>query len=484
MIMTRGLVFVLFCVLSIFSNMKIASSASFFEEANGGVGGTQWTRIRNGICEELRFEADGSAFIYSNVLKRFEPYGNWSQSGSSIRIAHSSGGWSETAVVSGRTISGDGQNKHGDTWSWKAEYEPPEGDCFYRALYALRAREALGHKPVDPRVWRSKIRPGYEEAIALLERGDILAGDRKLNVLADEGDPRAQTLLAARLAVGGAASRDALPEMAVELYRRAAAVGYAAAENDLGTMYHAGEGVVQDYEMARKWFEFAYLDGEIQAARNLGIIYEFGQGVERNRIEAVNWYRKAAEGGNAQAQARLEEIDYEMLEQREKQRLLRIAASKTPSSDDIERLVTSLYARHYKGRRAIPPNVEVIDSVLFGEVSRTAITAKGISCKSGGGKVADCTFTVNRKFVGGLFYGFENGSGSDRKYSARFEKSSGGWESAELEDQFRNAGQRARQSGSSGTFTGGWSKGRYECQGGQLEDKVTGRAQSFFHPDC
>lgn len=136
-------------------------------------------------------------------------------------------------------------------------------------------------------------------------------------MLADEGDPRAQTLLAARLAVGGAASRDALPEMAVELYRKAAAVGYAGAENDLGTMYHAGSGVVQDYEMARKWFEFAYLDGEIQAARNLGIIYEFGQGVEKNRIEAVNWYRKAAEGGNAQAQARLEEIDYEMLEQRE-----------------------------------------------------------------------------------------------------------------------------------------------------------------------
>ena len=67
----------------------------------------------------------------------------------------------------------------------------------------------------------------------------------------------------------------------------------------LGTMYATGEGVIQDYKEAFKWFRKAAELGYVKAMYRLGGMYANGRGVIEDDKEAVKWYRKAAELGNA-----------------------------------------------------------------------------------------------------------------------------------------------------------------------------------------
>ena len=87
--------------------------------------------------------------------------------------------------------------------------------------------------------------------------------------------------------------------------RVAAAQGDATAQNDLGLMYAAGRGVVQDAEEAVRWFRLAAAQGDARAQTNLGWIYDTGQGVVQDAEEAVRWYRLAAAQGDATAQTLL-----------------------------------------------------------------------------------------------------------------------------------------------------------------------------------
>lgn len=481
---TIGIVLLTF---SVWAQSQGGDTPTLNDKENLGIVGTNWTRTDSyGNCSEVFFQAQGY-YIRQYLSNGPSTTGRWIQDGSTVQISVASGAWRESAVISGKVMTGDGVHNKGDRWTWKAEFQPEQGDCLYRARYALRARESHGYTPIDKAVWKKRFRPGFDEVIAAFDQGEILTADKLLRALAEEGDPRAQSILAARLA-GGAVSRQPLPDQAVDWYRKAASIGYPEAENNLGGMYHDGKGVPQDYEMARKWYEFANLDGDPWAPYNIGQLYEFGLGVQRDHAEAVNWYRKAAGHGNERAREKLEKLDYEMLANREQQRLRRVAASSSPSGDDIERLIVSLFARHYKDRRAVPPNIEVVNNIIFGELSRTAISAKDISCKAEPKrKSADCSFTINRKIIGGVYSAFESGSGRDKRYSARFVKEHDGWKSIDLNAQFQEAGLRARRSGSDdsgGAFTGGWRKSQYKCQGGHLEDKFTGEQMPFFHPDC
>jgi TPR repeat protein len=78
--------------------------------------------------------------------------------------------------------------------------------------------------------------------------------------------------------------------------------GKADAQNSLGSMYAAGQGVAQNYEEATKWFRKAADQGHADAQFNLGKAYASGQGIPRDFKEAAEWYVKAADQGNANAQ--------------------------------------------------------------------------------------------------------------------------------------------------------------------------------------
>jgi len=88
----------------------------------------------------------------------------------------------------------------------------------------------------------------------------------------------------------------------IKWYRKAADLGFALAQNNLGVMYADGKGVAQDYKEAIKWFRMAANQGDDNAQINLAIRYLFGEGVVKDYKEAAKWLRMAANQGNAIAQ--------------------------------------------------------------------------------------------------------------------------------------------------------------------------------------
>ena len=70
----------------------------------------------------------------------------------------------------------------------------------------------------------------------------------------------------------------------------------------LAVMYYNGDGVVQDYREAVKWYTKAAQQGDVNAQYNLGVMYDKGEGVEKDDREAVKWYTKAVEQEDASAQ--------------------------------------------------------------------------------------------------------------------------------------------------------------------------------------
>jgi TPR repeat protein len=108
---------------------------------------------------------------------------------------------------------------------------------------------------------------------------------------------------------------------------KAAELGNARAQNNLGAMFQDGVGVYRNYNEALKWYLMAASGGNVQAQKNLGDLYE-DIGVpsmcrdpeskkvslgcfwvrnldDPNDVEAVKWYLRAAEKGHPGAMTNL-----------------------------------------------------------------------------------------------------------------------------------------------------------------------------------
>ncbi len=94
-------------------------------------------------------------------------------------------------------------------------------------------------------------------------------------------------------AYGGDDSATALDEL-LPLAER----GNAIAQNILGRMYVAGEGVPLDYAEAVRWFRLAAERGHRGAMKTLSFLYWGGEGVARDYVQAHMWYSLAATLGN------------------------------------------------------------------------------------------------------------------------------------------------------------------------------------------
>jgi hypothetical protein len=84
--------------------------------------------------------------------------------------------------------------------------------------------------------------------------------------------------------------------------QEAANRGNAEARYNLGVIYEHGDGVLQNWVKAAKWYHLAADQGYAAAQSNLGAMYDKGEGVPQNYQKALNWYRKAADQGNSTAQ--------------------------------------------------------------------------------------------------------------------------------------------------------------------------------------
>ena len=89
---------------------------------------------------------------------------------------------------------------------------------------------------------------------------------------------------------------------AILLFRKAADLGNADAQVQVGDMYNIGMGLPQSYAEAAKWYQKAAEQGNADAQVSLGHMYAQGRGVPQDHAEAVKWFRPAAEQGVAPAQ--------------------------------------------------------------------------------------------------------------------------------------------------------------------------------------
>ncbi len=99
-------------------------------------------------------------------------------------------------------------------------------------------------------------------------------------------------------------------DAAIPFLTKAAEMGNALAQIDLGNCYYYGHGATKDYFKAVKWFKKSAEQGNANAQYNVGLCYYWGEGVTKNYAEAVRWYRLAAEQGHQEAQCRLGECYY------------------------------------------------------------------------------------------------------------------------------------------------------------------------------
>jgi TPR repeat protein len=97
----------------------------------------------------------------------------------------------------------------------------------------------------------------------------------------------------------GAPGRPRDPKKARGLFERAAAQGYAPAQNSLGCLYQHALGVPRDYEKACELYRKAAEQGNARAQNNLGYMYLKGFGVERSNTKAFKLYNRAAKQGDA-----------------------------------------------------------------------------------------------------------------------------------------------------------------------------------------
>ena len=77
--------------------------------------------------------------------------------------------------------------------------------------------------------------------------------------------------------------------------------GDANAQFNLGVMYANGEGVIQDYKQAVKWYRKAAEQGDATAQYNLGVMYDNGRGVPKDYVMAHMYWNIAAVSGNKSA---------------------------------------------------------------------------------------------------------------------------------------------------------------------------------------
>lgn len=81
---------------------------------------------------------------------------------------------------------------------------------------------------------------------------------------------------------------------AAALWRKAADLGHARAQNGLGVLYRDGIGVKRDPKEAVRWFLESASRGYAIGMYNLALMYKDGTGVMRNDVEAYKWFYLAS----------------------------------------------------------------------------------------------------------------------------------------------------------------------------------------------
>lgn len=147
---------------------------------------------------------------------------------------------------------------------------------------------------------------GIDEGWAALEAGDYETALREFAPLAAAGDADAQNGIGDMYFAGQGVPQDFV--IAAMWYRRAADQGLAWGQQNLGWMYESGTGLPQDYTQAAHWFGLAAKQGLGWGQYSLANLYREGHGVPQNFAAAARLYQLAADQSVSWAQLNLGEL--------------------------------------------------------------------------------------------------------------------------------------------------------------------------------
>jgi TPR repeat protein len=157
--------------------------------------------------------------------------------------------------------------------------------------------------------------------MAAYGRGDYPTALQEFWPLAQAGNAAAQHNLGAMYHQGRGVPQD--DAQAVTWWRRAAEQGHATAQLNLGAMYHQGRGVPQDYALAMLWYRRAAAQGDAGAQFLLGLMNEAGHGAPQDYQQAYFWVNLAA--------AHVSQIPGQLLQEKVVRDRDRVAAYLTPA---------------------------------------------------------------------------------------------------------------------------------------------------------
>lgn len=139
----------------------------------------------------------------------------------------------------------------------------------------------------------------FDEGARLYKAGRHAAAAKQFLRAAELGHARAQLQIGYQYNYGEGVSANAAE--AVKWYARASAQNDTAAQANLGSMYEHGTGVREDWVEAARWYGKSAGQDHAAGQFSLGRAYQFGIGVPQNRKLAVEWFQKASFQGHAQA---------------------------------------------------------------------------------------------------------------------------------------------------------------------------------------
>ncbi|XP_010551604.1 PREDICTED: F-box protein At1g70590 isoform X2 [Tarenaya hassleriana] len=165
---------------------------------------------------------------------------------------------------------------------------------------------------------RGSVRPNLEKALdSFLKgaaRGSALAMVDAGLVYWERGEKEKAVALYRRAAeLGDAAGQCNLgisylqvqpsnPKEAMKWLRRAAESGYIRAQYQLALSLHQGRVVSPNLQEAARWYLKAAEGGYVRAMHNISLCYSVGEGLPQNRKLARKWMKRAADHGHCKAQ--------------------------------------------------------------------------------------------------------------------------------------------------------------------------------------
>ena len=133
---------------------------------------------------------------------------------------------------------------------------------------------------------------------------------------------------------------------------QAAQNGNASAQYQLAEAYFKGNGIQQDYQQARYWYQKSAEQNLIEAQYTLGMMYYQGAGTEKDYVQAEYWFTRAADNGDVNARNHLQAVAPQAEAQRRAEAQKAALAQKQAEEEARKRALAQKQAEQKRAKTA------------------------------------------------------------------------------------------------------------------------------------